>query len=138
MGRRYGLNPPRPVQAIILPVKPYVHPRPSWKPSDFFRPVSTRQCGLYFIRSADHVKIGITNDIQKRLTLLQVGNPIDLELVALFDSPAPLSHEMDLHLLLGAYATRGEWFMLPKHIVSMVKHAKSIEQLLADIGNAML
>lgn len=67
---------------------------------------------LYFISCGDLVKIGIANDLEKRLTSLRAGNPEGLEVAAWRTVPRPLRlqverrmHEHFAHLGVGR-----EWF----------------------------
>jgi len=73
---------------------------------------------LYFIQSGPDgpVKIGVATDLKKRPSMLQVGNPAKLKIVAalpLFKGGAPgeLAYtERHLHRQLRPARVRGEWF----------------------------
>lgn len=60
-------------------------------------------------------KIGITNDIDKRLATLQTANPFDLRVVKCVPVKNPRAIEKALHLTFSAQRTRsgGEWFNVP-------------------------
>lgn len=73
---------------------------------------------MYVIREAgtSYVKVGITNDVSRRLRTLQTANPHELELVYLF-SGAPgviKSYEKIVHKSLKSMDRHihGEWFFI--------------------------
>jgi hypothetical protein len=65
---------------------------------------------VYFVRSADHVKIGYTTDLIGRISQLQTGCPHKLELIAAV--PGAESLEKIFHKVLKDKRFRGEWFCL--------------------------
>lgn len=60
------------------------------------------------------VKIGVAKDVVKRISLLQVGNPRNLKLIAKFGpyTTKTAAHEMEgwLHKQCSKWWLRGEWF----------------------------
>ena len=73
---------------------------------------------LYFIQCGDvdgPVKIGVATNLTKRLSMLQVGNPVKLRLVAALSlwkgkAPGELAHtERYLHRELRSVRVRGEF-----------------------------
>lgn len=70
---------------------------------------------VYFVRAGNRgaIKIGIADDVQKRLDTLQVGNAFKLNLVASIPCPsrkAALHLEGRLHRFFSKQRIRGEWF----------------------------
>ena len=69
---------------------------------------------IYLITDGEHVKIGISNNVEKRLSDLQVAHPKPLSLMRSFRTLCPaLNIEWILHQILDEIATtprRGEWF----------------------------
>lgn len=64
---------------------------------------------VYCIRSeCGAVKVGVTNDVKKRLRYLQTGSAQRLELVGVL--PGGDEVERDLHERFSDKRTRGEWF----------------------------
>jgi hypothetical protein len=86
---------------------------------------------LYLIRSGNYVKIGYTSNIYNRLATLNVGNPVELELLLLlkFDSKSQvLEIEDDLHFTYNSRGQRkrGEWYYLSdKDIQEIYKQYQS-------------
>ncbi len=70
------------------------------------------QC-VYFIRSGEYTKIGYTGDLTHRLSTLQVGNPVQLEVVHTVLTRYAEQLEADLHAKFSDYRVTGEWFKLP-------------------------
>lgn len=60
------------------------------------------------------VKIGSTNDLAKRLSMLQVGCPALLRVVLTLDGDKML--ECDLHQRFAKICVRGEWFLFTEEI----------------------
>lgn len=74
---------------------------------------------VYFISDGQFVKIGISNDVMKRLGDLQVGNPKPL--TVLFSVPVrnkkdALELEYRLHNVYREFARCGEWFDILNYI----------------------
>lgn len=65
---------------------------------------------VYVISSGDAVKIGISNNPEKRLQSLQTSNPNKLSLEACFDAEDAQMVEWKSHLALRANRLAGEWF----------------------------
>lgn len=76
---------------------------------------SIENCFVYFIQQSDHgpVKIGHTNNVQKRLDYLQTGNP---ELLYTRITMGPMSKklahrtEKTIHRRFADNSIRGEWY----------------------------
>jgi|ERR1700729_3349632 len=68
---------------------------------------------VYAIRAGNHLKIGVTRDIKKRLSGLQTASAVKLQLTGLwtFDNMAQAhAVERSLHSLFADKCTHGEWF----------------------------
>lgn len=92
------------------------------------RPLPSAPGLLYFIVCGDAVKVGYTSHtIQKRMVDLQVGNPVELTLYAIF--PAKPEHEALAQDKLKHLHIRGEWYRFNDEIRDLVAH-------LAAVGNA--
>jgi hypothetical protein len=80
---------------------------------------------IYAIGSAAFVKIGKTNDVVRRLTSLQVGSPLDLEVLACADWPD--KEEGRIHTFLWSHHKRGEWF----------DRVEEVEQIVGYLSNTI-
>ena len=67
---------------------------------------------LYIIGGASLYKIGIATDISDRLSSLQIGSPLPLRLLFLFEHPDAVEIEKYLHTELHEFHSHGEWFRL--------------------------
>jgi hypothetical protein len=67
---------------------------------------------LYFIQAtlSKRIKIGVAQDVQKRLASLQTGNPEHLELIAYVSIEKSGLTESGVHGMFESSRTRGEWF----------------------------
>lgn len=63
---------------------------------------------LYFIRSGQYVKIGVSANPRGRIASIQTGNPEPVEVLAIVEGDASL--EADLHRRLASFRKQGEWF----------------------------
>ena len=75
---------------------------------------------VYAIQCHEFVKIGVANDVKKRLASLQSGCPYELTLLAQWHTSDAGRVEDELHELLDKYRIRGEWFELPPNIVASI------------------
>lgn len=69
---------------------------------------------VYFIRSANAVKIGVTRNLSTRMSELQVSNAHRLELIAAI--PGGRALEKRLHEKFARHRANGEWFRLSPEI----------------------
>ena len=63
---------------------------------------------IYFIRSGQYVKIGVSARPWERLAEFQTANPETLEMLAI--GPGDFGFEAELHKLFGEHRGAGEWF----------------------------
>lgn len=85
------------------------------------KPPRTR---VYFIRSGNAVKIGVSDNVGKRIEQLKTSTHRKLRLVGLADGGIGL--EKELHTRFAAYRIRGEWF----------KWCQEISEYVADLTPA--
>ena len=75
---------------------------------------------VYWIETSDgHVKIGVTSNHVQRIAALRNGNHLRLTCQGCWEVGAgdALSIERQIHRLLAAYRTVGEWFLAPQDVV---------------------
>lgn len=68
---------------------------------------------VYFLHDGTYTKIGISNNVKKRLQMLQIGNPNKINIIAhskILDNAQSI--ERALHKKYKKYKTVGEWFLL--------------------------
>ena len=102
---------------------------------------------IYFIKERDriagtnssYVKIGMVGDTERgsreRLSEHQTGNPRDLELHHVVETPSPFRVERFLHQQFGSHRVRSEWFALDDEILDQ---AVQVCERLAREAFAML
>lgn len=76
-----------------------------------------RRQKLYVVRCEDFYKIGIAQNVEGRVGLMQVGCPYELEALVVFECEDPELVEEVLHNRFGRYHVRGEWYQLPDDLV---------------------
>jgi hypothetical protein len=85
--------------------------------------VLTRDCGIYFIRCQQLVKIGLSENIPRRLHNLSNMVPFDLQLLAVQPCflPEIRERELELHERFKVLRHRGEWFRLEEPLTSFIR-----------------
>src|SRR5688572_22706400 len=70
------------------------------------------------------VKFGVATDVQKRLEMLQIGCPFELEVLAV--CPGGLKEEASIHsrLLKAKEHIRGEWFKYGYEAAQIIREMK--------------
>jgi len=76
-------------------------------------------CYVYFIRSGDTVKIGMTVDPAARLRTLQTSHHVLLDLLAAV--PAHAALESAIHAKFSDLRGEGEWFRLNDELIAFIK-----------------
>lgn len=79
---------------------------------------------VYFIKSGSYIKIGLSKDVDFRLTTMQTGNPVELELilkVGFKDSKSAYIAESAWHDFYSEYHHRGEWFNLTEEEIEVIQ-----------------
>ena len=79
--------------------------------ADWKNGVKKKGSWTYFVGCNDMVKIGSASDPIKRLCTMQVGNPYQLDLIAVSSEP-----EINCHMRFCESRIRGEWFGDRTHI----------------------
>ena len=68
---------------------------------------------VYFIKAGEYLKIGISKDVKSRVTALQTGNPVKIELKGVIKNlskATALNYEKKLHRFYENCRVCGEWF----------------------------
>jgi len=97
---------------------------------------------VYFIRAGIYTKIGVANNIQRRMEQLQTGNPLELRLACSVQMPSIKSafyFEKLLHDEFMDKHKHGEWFFIKEAKVKDVisKFSDSHELFEAKFGNSI-
>lgn len=87
----------------------------------------------YFVKTENFVKIGSSNDPQKRLSALQVSCPHTLELIAVTLYP-----EKQLHQRFKQHHFRGEWFIFHQDIKDFIEHEAGKQMYLKECPNCKI
>jgi hypothetical protein len=71
-----------------------------------------RRISVYLIASGPYLKIGVSENVRRRLEDLMAGNAHEMRIVMTRSAPRYLGMEIEkrLHLRFAAYRHRGEWF----------------------------
>jgi hypothetical protein len=90
---------------------------------------------VYFLKSAEFIKIGYAADFDARLRELQVGNPVELELLGLLPGPPALEHR--IHAAFSDQRERGEWFRAEGRLTEFLADLKLIYETPALFHSAL-
>jgi hypothetical protein len=76
---------------------------------------------IYFIQAgkAGPIKIGLTYDVSLRLSILQIGSPLPLRLLAI--QPGKRDVEISLHERFSALRLHGEWFEPAEELLDYIR-----------------
>ena len=93
---------------------------------------------LYMIKCADHIKIGITNDVNKRLTSIRTSTPFEVTLVASwkFCENSVYSIEQYIHKKYKDSNVKLEWFKLTEKQVLEIVSSLSNDKLVKELAGA--
>lgn len=85
---------------------------------------------VYLIKnkSNNHYKIGISDDVSRRLIQLQTGNSCELEVIAILHTSNAVQLEQDLHHHFNRKHIRGEWFELDDTDVEYILTFNSVDR----------
>lgn len=76
-----------------------------------FKRVKEKNPGfVYIISDGTNIKVGVANNVNRRLKSLQTGNPNTLTLEFSEYRNQPYKLETYLHQQLAKYRTKGEWY----------------------------
>ena len=86
------------------------------------------QTNIYFIKARDAIKIGIAQDVKKRMNEIQVSNPDKLQLFHLFTVPIKTSREIEstIHYIFRSSQLNGEWFMSSLSLIKFIDAIKKV------------
>lgn len=85
--------------------------------------IKTKSSKLYLIGAPNGlVKIGITTDIYRRLRVLDLSSPVELNLILSFESSQAEVIEAELHKYFAVKRVKGEWFNLSDSDLEWVKN----------------
>jgi hypothetical protein len=101
---------------------------------------NTKSC-VYFIRQGSAVKIGITNQLERRFAQIKTSASGLCRIENVIYTHHGRKLERALHLALAPYNSHLEWFVLPLNLEKMLFSAKSlaeIEHILRQIKNNMV
>lgn len=76
---------------------------------------------LYIIKCGMYYKIGISNNVNRRLHDVQVSTPFELELIYSHFCKFAKMREYDLHQKFKKQCFRGEWFILNQTNIDWIK-----------------
>lgn len=93
---------------------------------------NTNSC-LYFIRQGDAIKIGITDELDRRFAQIKTSAAVACKIENVVYTHHGRTLERKLHRSLAPYNSHLEWFVLPPNIENMLFAAKSVE----DIENVL-
>jgi T5orf172 domain len=79
---------------------------------------SVRPTVVYFIKSADLIKIGYTGDLTERVRTLQVNNPTIVEVLKTI--PGGYQEERQLHKQFAHLNKTGEWFYAAQELLDFI------------------
>lgn len=81
---------------------------------------------IYFIKHTEYVKIGYTNNIQDRLSQLQVSCPVKLSVLGLVEGT--MDDEFLYHLKFKYLHSSGEWF----------KHTSELDEFIDTLSKDLM
>ncbi len=112
---------PEEIEILGLPARP----KPRRKRRRKRRRVIKRGRSIYFVEAIGLIKIGITGDVDNRLSELQVGSPAPLRL--LFSTRGTTRQEHALHCYFTEERVRGEWFKASKRLLAFIEELRSCD-----------
>jgi hypothetical protein len=79
---------------------------------------------VYFVQSGQFIKIGHSKKWPERLSVLQTGSPMGIEVLHV--EVGPTSKERALHRRFGMYRYRGEWFHASAALFDFIESRKGL------------
>lgn len=83
---------------------------------------------IYFVRSGDYIKIGISNNVIERVKQIQTCSPLKVELIKFIGVDDELSLEKAFHGKFVADKAEGEWFKISEELLDFIEGLESEEQ----------
>lgn len=93
----------------------------------------TKSC-VYFIRQGNAIKIGITDELERRFAQIKTSAPAACRIENVIYTHHGRKLERKLHKALVLYNSHLEWFVLPPNIENMLFSAKSVEDIESVLG----
>ena len=91
---------------------------------------------VYLIEDRDNnrYKIGVTNDLEKRLRNLQTGNSNHISIKESFQTQQPFKLEKMLHNKFRQYQYNNEWYELPTDDVEkFLFHCETLNKIIISL-----
>lgn len=92
-----------------------------------YDPLNEKPGFVYGIQSLGLIKIGVAEDIEKRMNKMRLDNPHELTLVFKRTSRAPYTLERQMHRLLADKAVGREWFRVTLEEVRAAAYTARLE-----------
>lgn len=110
------------IEYMDYPIEAGTTDRDMRAPIAYTDPSPDRQCVYLIHASNGYTKVGISQDIQKRLGSLRSSSPLPLELIHTIQpvNYGGLQMERYLHYYLYQYRKHGEWFDIPANVLETV------------------
>ena len=74
---------------------------------------------VYFIKCDDYVKIGYTDDVERRMNEIRTHVPTELVLLTTLKN-ATRQTEREMHVRFAHLRHRGEWFLIDNQLMAVV------------------
>ena len=93
---------------------------------------------LYMMKSADHIKIGITNDVDKRISSIRTSTPFEVELIGSwkFCENSVYRIEQFIHKQYASENIKLEWFKLTDAQVEEIKNSLNSSTIVDDLAES--
>ena len=94
---------------------------------------------VYIIKAGNFYKIGISNDVKKRLRSIQTANAQKCTIIATLECQNAQAKELEIHRYLSEFRANGEWFMLNDRKLNeiVIKYSFVLSQLSQDKYNIL-
>lgn len=89
---------------------------------------------VYFVKSGDWVKIGVTSNLTRRLAALQTGSPLGIKLLLTLSGGKTL--EQKFHQAFRELRHNGEWFWLADSLSRYIDSAHGTNRLAGEVTYA--
>lgn len=99
-------------------------------------PNYVKKTGLYIINTHKYYKIGISNNLYQRISMLNTMNPYGINIINIIEISSPIEIEKQLHKYLCKKLYNGrEWFELNNEDVILLKsmNINNINEILSKI-----
>ncbi len=90
---------------------------------------------IYFIKNREYVKIGSAIDVNRRFIELQIGSPVELELLCVVEGDK--TTEKEYQKQFSEAHVRGEWFYYDDALIDFISECNKENDILVDILTSM-